>query len=291
VDLLYQAKAQAFLSTCIAPDARIPYRSLRYFPDSHVVPVFTKDGEVINAGAVEDCLRYIVEVEDAKEQEELELRIYEDERRAFLGDGVESPYKFRRQLMDTSPSVADRTETLSVAQTAKKSTEWGPTFRDRIGGEWPDSAARDRFLDIRHDPKFNKVPGGSLDDAVSESGRTMLGEASDLMSLQAVSGAPVFVDSVLGGSPAKQPPKILPPPPPARAGLDFRPKKVAVLAYQILDKPLMPLDCACMGYYHFSHKVWKDGVGWILRNEFMDIIERAQKLFSVGALYLVVMCC
>jgi hypothetical protein len=253
---------------------------MRYFPDSHVVPIFTKDGEVINASAVEDCLRHVIEVEDAREQQELERRIYEDERRAYLGDGIESPYKFRRQLMDESPSVADRTATLSVELTAKKSTQWGPMFRDRLGGEWPDSSVRDKFLDIRHDPKFNPSGGGLIDDAISDPGVKTLAEVGDLESLQAVSGAPVFVDSVLGGSPAKQPPKLLPPPP-ARAGLDYRPQKALVLAYQVLDKPLLPLDCACMGYYHFSHKVWKDGVGWILRNEFMDIIERAQKLYSV----------
>lgn len=54
-----------------------------------------------------------------------------------------------------------------------------------------------------------------------------------------------------------------------------------LLHFRISASPLTPLDCACMGYYHFNHKVWVDGSGWQLRNDFMNIIERAQKLYKV----------
>lgn len=61
--------------------------------------------------------------------------------------------------------------------------------------------------------------------------------------------------------------------------VDRQYKNTGAFPYQIVSTPLTPLDCACLGYYHFNHRVWQDGVGFVTRNGYMDIIERAQKLF------------
>jgi hypothetical protein len=51
--------------------------------------------------------------------------------------------------------------------------------------------------------------------------------------------------------------------------------------FRIVPQALKCLDCACLGYLHFDHKVWRAESGWNLRNQFMDLVERVQDMMKV----------
>ena len=276
VDLLYQNKAQAFLSTCIAPDARMPYRLPRAIPSKIVIPVFTTSGEVINAEVVEDCLREIIETEDELERTEAS---HAAEERMLIEQGHEivSPTK----SVGGHVGFASPAHSVQAEMTASKTVEWAPALqRGRATTGWPDSRPREGFLDTRHDPKYGGCGPKSIDEAVDPA-PAVQSETDELVILSSdqhsIVPASVAVDSEGLPSPAKgfrNPLAIM-----------VRRRKLAAhkqLPFSIAESPLMPLDCACLGYYHFNHKTWSDGSGWILRNEFMEVIERARKLYAVS---------
>lgn len=283
MELLYQAKAQAFLSTCIAPDVCIPYQPHRAIPSKIVVPVFTTAGEVINASSVEECLSEIVE-----QDEEECVSMLEPERYHALhgGDAVseaDSPSEAWRLAQERDGTASLLTRSLHVEQTESKSVDWGPNIPGKAPGEWPNPMRREyRYVDIRHAPLRDGVDEQEVFDHLVKWGGQEPG-------LDAPSGKRSGPKSVATDESGRVPATYL-----GESQLEYPSwasvprggnagSHAPVAPYRLTPKPLSPLDCACLGYYHFNHKVWQDGVGWILRNNFMDIIERAQKLFSVRA--------
>ncbi len=52
--------------------------------------------------------------------------------------------------------------------------------------------------------------------------------------------------------------------------------------FRIVTKALTAMNCACLGYYHFHHKVWIKDRGWIPRNNSTDLVARIAEMMEVS---------
>ena len=314
VEILYRAKANVFMVSSIVPDANFPYRMMRAVPRAVIVPTFTPDGDVVNATEVSACLREIVGIEAYEEEKETRER-EEDELHA----------KLTAEALLDSPTLASRkVEVLNdLGEIVEEAPPMDDDEDDVVGGEaqWPDVRTRKYFHDLRHtahaatclddlNPSLSLTDLAPLDTSshdVRSPARRPRGAGGSAASSVGEGSLLVTTSLALAGSSLSptlpmtlgSPNSVASPGTPSM----YRERQIAGtgaweeeqrtrrriarrLAFRIVPRPLTCLDCACLGYYHFNHKVWRPSGGWFIRNNFTDLIERVHQMTEVGVVLL-----